>query len=265
MIGFGGYPAIPLFMAAICLHIPIFIHEQNAVMGRTNRLFASFAKRIYTGLPLHEKHIKTHWVGTPVRSAIMHYQQSPYPESASVFRLLVLGGSLGASIFSELIPQAIALLDRSLQERIYVMQQCRQEFMEITHAAYRSIGVEYQLDHFIDHVGEAISNSHFIISRAGASTVSEMAIIGRPVLFMPYPHAIDDHQTKNAYSVCKQEGDISSCWVVQEKKMTAKKLADMLKTHIENHQNLQKSAQLIHHFAKPKAADHLAESIIKML
>lgn len=257
VIGFGGYPAIPVFFASLILRIPIAIHEQNAVMGRTNRFFAKYAKKIFSGLPMDKCPINYDWVGTPVRSDFEEAKDNPYPPQQDEFRLLVIGGSLGAAIFSELLPRAVSLLDEALQCKLKIIQQCRQEYLEATKNAYENTQATVSLMPFIEHISEEISQAHFVIARAGASTVTELCLIGRPALFVPYPFATDDHQMANATSVLKNHEGISSCIVKRQEELSPEILAELLKKIMQERDALEKSAELIKSLGKSQVAEKI--------
>lgn len=259
VIGFGGYTVIPAFFAAIILRIPYMIHEQNAIMGRTNRFFAKYAQHILTGLPLQKPAIDTHWVGMPIRDHIQQYTACPYPEKKDKFHILIVGGSLGAAIFSDLIPKAIMALPHNLQGKIQVTQQCRKEDLQKAEALYNKTNVDYKLYEFIDDMGEYLANAHLVISRAGASAIAEIAAIGRPALLIPYPYAIDDHQTGNAQSILKKENGFQSCWVEQQRDLTEEKLAAFLEDKINQFDQLQEASQLVHSFAKQNSLEEITQ------
>ena len=208
IIGFGGYPSVPPVIATRLLRRrpTVILHEQNAVLGRANRLLARFADHIALGmrettrLPRRPPHSIT---GNPVRPEIAALAGQPYtpPEPDGAIRLLVMGGSQGARVFGDALPAAIRLLPESLRARLRVTQQVRAEDLDRVRVAYAGIGVEAELSPFFEDVAARIAASHFVVARAGASTVAELAVAGRPALLVPFPFAIDHHQTYNAMSV----------------------------------------------------------------
>ncbi len=204
VVGFGGYPAIPPALAAFSMgraRPAVILHEQNGVLGRANRLLArradalalSFADtaRVPAGAPVHV-------VGNPVRPAIAELHGQPMPGIEGGLRLLVLGGSLGARVFSDLVPAAIGALPQELRARLLVTQQCRAEDIDRVRAAYAALGVPAELSPFFGDVARLLANAHLVVARAGASTVAELAVAARPSLLVPLPSAIDDHQSANA-------------------------------------------------------------------
>lgn len=205
VIGFGGYPVFPAMLSALKADIPTVIHEQNAVLGRVNRLLAGKVDVIATSFPdtagiRDNDSEKVRLIGNPVRRAIVDIGARDYPdfETDGIFRVLVTGGSLGASIFSTVVPSALAGLDPSLRHRLQVMQQCRPEDIDAVRAEYRRLEIPADLSTFIDDMPGAMAWAHLVIARAGASTVSELCVAGRPAILVPLPIATDDHQAANA-------------------------------------------------------------------
>lgn len=204
VVGFGGYPSMPPAAAAASLGIPLILHEQNAVLGRVNKLLAGYAKIIATSFdhtesPDNDTANKMIYTGNPVRRAILPLfgrgYTSPAPDGA--INLLVLGGSQGATILSEVVPLALLTLPDDLKVRVHVTQQCRAEDIEKVRALYQENGIEANLGSFFDNVAELLEACHLAITRSGASTLSELTVAGRPSLLVPYKHAMDDHQRKN--------------------------------------------------------------------
>lgn len=204
VVGFGGFPTVPTISAAIFLGIPTLIHEQNAVLGRANRFLSSRVKAIGLSFSktkyISEKHyIKSKLVGIPVRKEIISIKDVPYifPLDTGQIKLMVLGGSQGAEIFSKIVPEALGSLKESLRSRLFVIHQCRKENIEKVRSLYLEYDINVELSNFID-VPSHLQSTHLVISRSGASTLAELMIAGRPAILIPYPYAIDDHQTKNA-------------------------------------------------------------------
>lgn len=203
--GFGGYPSFPSLWAARDLKIPILIHEQNAVLGRVNRMFAGRAAGIASGferldrLPVHamSRRIVT---GNPVRPAILEARQSGFPAlpPGGTIRVLVIGGSQGARIVGDMVPRAFALLDRELRRRLAVTQQVRENQLEEARSVYAEAGIQAECAPFFGDIGRRLGDCHFVIARAGASSLTEIAVVGRPSLLIPFALAADDHQTANA-------------------------------------------------------------------
>jgi UDP-N-acetylglucosamine--N-acetylmuramyl-(pentapeptide) pyrophosphoryl-undecaprenol N-acetylglucosamine transferase len=216
VVGFGGYPSLPSLLAAGATKRPRVLHEQNAVLGRVNRLMAprvdavAVAYRSIQRYPAgHE--LKKHITGNPVRDEIVAIRDDgfpPLPEDGIV-RLLVVGGSLGATVLSEVVPAAIGMLPRALLDRLQVVQQCREADLETVRAKYAELGVAAECAPYIKDFPERLRWAHMVIARAGASTVAELACAGRPAIFVPYPHAMDDHQTYNVVDLVEAGGAIS--------------------------------------------------------
>jgi UDP-N-acetylglucosamine--N-acetylmuramyl-(pentapeptide) pyrophosphoryl-undecaprenol N-acetylglucosamine transferase len=205
VVGFGGYPSVPPVLAATLRGIPTVIHEQNAVMGRANRFLAPRVAAIATGFPGVTAHdpalaAKTTHVGNPVRPAVIEAAARPYevPRPDGAFRLLVFGGSQGARVMSEIVPPALARLDEHLKMRLKVVQQAREEDAADVRAAYAKAGVKAEIAPFFSDLPARMAEAHLVISRSGASTVAELAAIGRPAILVPLPHALDQDQAANA-------------------------------------------------------------------
>jgi UDP-N-acetylglucosamine--N-acetylmuramyl-(pentapeptide) pyrophosphoryl-undecaprenol N-acetylglucosamine transferase len=260
--GFGGYPSYPSLSAARALGVPIVIHEQNSVLGRVNRLFASSARFVACGfdrldkLPPGAAGAKR-VVGNPVRKAIKAVREKPYPElsGAGPINLLVTGGSQGARLFGEVIPAAIALLSPDLRARLMVVQQAREEQVDAVRAAYREAGVRAIVESFFTDMHDRLAATHMVIARSGASTVTELAIAGRPSILIPLAIATNDHQTANA------EGMVmgAAADVVPESKFTAEMLAPLLTERLSNAGVLKARAKAAWQLGKPNAARDLAD------
>jgi UDP-N-acetylglucosamine--N-acetylmuramyl-(pentapeptide) pyrophosphoryl-undecaprenol N-acetylglucosamine transferase len=213
VIGFGGYPALPALMAAQRDKIPTLIHEQNAVLGRVNRIVSGRVDAIATAYPnvrrlAKSREGKTHLVGNPVRDEVLALREQPYPEltDEGVFRLLVTGGSQGATILSEVVPEALGLLPEHFRRRLQVTQQCRAGDIEGVRARYAALGIAADLATYIPDMPDKIAWTHLVIARAGASTIAELTVAGRPAILIPLPSATDDHQTANAREMARAGG-----------------------------------------------------------
>ena len=216
VVGFGGYPSLPSLLAAGSTKRPRVIHEQNAVLGRVNRLMAPRVDAVAVAYhdiqryPAGHK-LKKHITGNPVREEIIAIREEgfpPLPEDG-IFRLLVVGGSLGATVLSDVVPAAIAMLPRALLDRLQVVQQCREDDIESVRAKYAGLGVAAECASYITDFPERLRWAHLVIARAGASTVAELACAGRPAIFVPYPSAMDDHQTYNVVDLVQAGGAIA--------------------------------------------------------
>src|SRR5438445_1696666 len=211
VVGFGGYPTLPPLYAATRRKVPTLIHEQNAVMGRANRALAGRVDAIAGGfLPqdMSAAGAKTVTTGNPVRPAVLEAAKTPYAASTGEepFRLLVFGGSQGAQFFSDAMPGAIALLSDVQRKRLAITQQARADDVARVKAAYATLGVSVEVSPFFTDMAARIAAAHLVISRSGASTVSEIAVIGRPALLVPYPYALDHDQAANAAALAAAGG-----------------------------------------------------------
>ncbi len=213
VIGFGGYPAFPALLAARRRKIPALIHEQNAVLGRVNRLVARWVDAIATAYPDVQRlpgkcSEKTHLVGNPVRAEVIALRDEPFPafDEDGVFRVLVTGGSQGATIMSQVVPDGLALLPPALKSRLQVTQQCRAEDIDAVRASYKAHGIPAELATYITDMPNKLSWAHLVISRAGASTIAELTCAGRPAILVPLPSATDDHQTYNVKAMVEAGG-----------------------------------------------------------
>lgn len=205
VIGFGGYPALPAVLAALKDGIPCAVHEQNAVLGRVNRLLAGRVDAIAAAYKqvgrLKDKHLgKTHLIGNPVREEVSILRSQPFPalSEEGIFRVLVTGGSQGASILSNVVPDGLALLPLSFRRRMQVTQQCREEDIERVRDRYADLAIPADLGTYLPDLPERLGWAHIVIARAGASTIAELTTAGRPAILVPLPIATDDHQTANA-------------------------------------------------------------------
>ncbi|ESX28124.1 undecaprenyldiphospho-muramoylpentapeptide beta-N-acetylglucosaminyltransferase [Mesorhizobium sp. RSR565B] len=211
VVGFGGYPTLPPLYAATRRKLPTLIHEQNAVMGRANRALSGRVDAIAGGfLPQDESATgaKTVTTGNPVRPPILEAAKTPYTASkgADPFRLLVFGGSQGAQFFSDAMPTAIALLPEAQRKRLVITQQARADDVARVKAGYAALGVHVEVSPFFTDMAQRMGAAHLVISRSGASTVSEIAVIGRPALLVPYPYALDHDQAANAAALAAAGG-----------------------------------------------------------
>jgi UDP-N-acetylglucosamine--N-acetylmuramyl-(pentapeptide) pyrophosphoryl-undecaprenol N-acetylglucosamine transferase len=211
VVGFGGYPCVaPVLATRLMRHRPtVLLHEQNAVLGRANRFLARHADLLALSFAATERvpdSAVTRVTGNPVRPAIGALAALPYAPPTDTLCLLVLGGSLGARVFSDVVPPALAALPAGLRSRLSVVQQCRAEDLGRVRAAYEAAGITAELAPFFADVAEKLAATHLVIARSGASTVAELAVAGRPAILVPLPGAIDDHQTANARALAEARG-----------------------------------------------------------
>lgn len=229
VLGMGGYTAFPGGMMACLLNRPLVIHEQNSVGGLTNRVLACLADRVLTAFPqafqgdkdkpIPCRRVATEWVGNPVRTDIVSAGRS---DRSGPLQLLVVGGSLGASALNDLVPKALALLP--VEQRPRVVHQSGRQHLDILRANYAAAGVEAEVRDYIEDMAAAYQACDFAICRAGAMTVAELACAGVPAVLVPFPFAVDDHQTGNAEFLSSAR----AAWLMQQKDLTAEKLAALI-------------------------------------
>jgi UDP-N-acetylglucosamine--N-acetylmuramyl-(pentapeptide) pyrophosphoryl-undecaprenol N-acetylglucosamine transferase len=211
VVGFGGYPCVaPVLAARLMRRRPsVVLHEQNAVLGRANRFLARYADALALSFAATERvpeSAATIVTGNPVRSSIAGLASQIYVPPGETLRLLVLGGSLGARVFSDVVPPALAALPEAMRARLSVVQQCRAEDVARVRAAYEAVGIAAELATFFPEMAERLAAAHLVIARAGASTIAELAVAGRPAILVPLPGAIDDHQSANARALAEARG-----------------------------------------------------------
>lgn len=264
VVGFGGYASVPTMAAATLLGLPTAIHEQNAVLGRANRLLAGRVHRIATSYA-NVLHVDPAWrdklthTGMPVRAAVAALRDAPYPALTEdgPIRLLVLGGSQGARVLSEVVPSALAALPDAIRSRLSVAQQCRPEDIEAVREAYAGSGIDATLASFFADAPDRISAAHLVIARSGASTMAELTALGRPAILVPYPHAIDDHQTANARAVDEAGG----AWLMPQPAFTSDALASRLEALFTQPGTLARAAGCARTAGRPDAAAQLADLV----
>jgi UDP-N-acetylglucosamine--N-acetylmuramyl-(pentapeptide) pyrophosphoryl-undecaprenol N-acetylglucosamine transferase len=268
VVGFGGYASIPSIAAASFGSYKTAIHEQNAIFGRANRLLAPRVDKIITCFDEIEKLPasalrKVVQSGMPVRAKIIAQRETPYPELSAELpiRLLVLGGSQGARILSDVVPQAIINLPDQLKARISITQQCRPEDIGRVHKKYSDAKIKADLSSFFDDIPEQMVKAHLVIGRSGASTVAESLVVGCPSIMIPYMYAIDDHQTKNAYAVDKA----GAGWLIAEKSLTPELLSARLENLLSIPNTLNNAAARAKASGRPDAVKRLADIIEELM
>ena len=266
VVGFGGYASIPAVLAAQFLHIPVVLHEQNAILGKANRLLARRTKLIATSftptgqIPSLAKTVQT---GMPVRPQILEQKDSPYPNDNKEFHLLIIGGSQGARAFSDILPKALVALSPELKGKLVLTQQVRAEDMDRVEEEYRNSGIKsLNIAPFFNNIPDLLSKAHLIISRSGSSSLAEFSMVGRPALLIPLPTAADNHQTANA-RIWTETG---SGWLIVEKGATPESITTRITDLMENPETLKRAAECAKQ-SKPKisADEALAKEIIKIL
>ena len=268
VMGFGGYASVPTIAAASFGSYKTAIHEQNAIFGRANRFLAPRVNRVITcfdeieQLPtsIFKKVVQS---GMPVRAQIIAQRETPYPElnATSPIHLLVLGGSQGARILSDVIPQAIIDLPVQLKDRMIITQQCRPEDLERVRKKYLDAKINTDLSSFFTDIPERMVKAHLVISRSGASTVAEALVVGCPSIMVPYMYATDDHQTKNVQAVDKA----GAGWLIAEKNFTPELLSARLEKLLLSPNLLNKAAARAKASGQPNAAKQLADIIEELL
>ena len=264
--GFGGYPSLPAMFAAVQLGLPTALHEQNAVLGRANRLLARRVSALATAFN-HVTHLpgdagsRVTLTGNPVRPAVLALRSTyDAPSAGGVLRLLITGGSQGAQIFSRVVPAAVTLLPQDQRARLSIVQQCRPEDIEAARAAYRAAGVAAELDTFFEDLPARLAAASLVICRAGASTVAELTVIGRPAILVPYPHAMDDHQTANAAALT----EAGAGWLIPNLEFTAEALAKRLAAFLSDPAPLARAASAAFALGRPDAAERLADLVLRL-
>lgn len=263
VVGFGGYPTVPPVMAATMLKVPTILHEQNAVMGRANRFLAGRVSRIATGFPdMHSADAgiaaKIVHTGNPVRPAVIEAAKAAYPETASGrLRILVTGGSQGARVMSDIVPEAIMAMAPEMRARLDIVQQARGEDEARVKAAYAELGLAADVAPFFADLPQRIAWAHVVIARAGASTVSELAVIGRPAILVPFPHALDQDQAANAAHLART----GAVEVVRQTDFTVEWLAAALTRMLGRMEGLTARAEAAKSAGIPDAAARLADLV----
>jgi len=264
VVGFGGYPALPALLAATSAGIPSIIHEQNAVMGRVNRLLARKVDAIATSYEtvdrLADKHSeKVVMVGNPVRSEVLALRDKPFPAftEEGLLRILVTGGSQGARIMSEIVPDGLAMLQPALRSRLQVTQQCRPEDIEAVRNRYAGHDIPAELGTYFENMADRLADAHLFIGRAGASTIAELTAVGRPAILVPLPIATDDHQVANTREMVAAGGARS----IRQEKFTATELAKQIQAMAQHPETLANAAHAAWNCGYPNAASDLADLV----
>jgi len=264
VVGFGGYPAFPALLAASAMHIPTVLHEQNAVMGRVNRLLAGDAEAIGTAYERIDR-LKPRYrdkivlVGNPVRAEIARLGELPFPpfDEVAPLKILVTGGSQGASILSEIVPEGLGMLEPSLRRRLQVVQQCRPDDIERVRAQYADLGIPAELMTYIEDMASKLADAHLMVGRAGASTIAELTAAGRPAILIPFAAATDDHQTGNAREMVKAGG----ARAIAQANFTPQVLARQIEALAMDPVALNNAAMRAMSVGRPHAARDLADVV----
>ena len=264
VVGFGGYPALPTLLAATSAAIPTVLHEQNAVLGRVNRYFAGKVDAIATAFEQVDRldpkcDHKVTLVGNPVRADVLTLRDAPFPEFSEegLLRILVTGGSQGARVLSEVVPDGLAMLPPALRSRLQVIQQCRPEDIDAVRARYAGHGIPAELATYFENMAERLAGAHLFIGRAGASTIAELTAVGRPAILIPLPIATDDHQAANTREIVAAGGARS----IRQESFTATALAKQIQAMAQHPATLANAAHAAWNCGYPNAASDLADLV----
>ena len=263
IVGFGGYPTVPPLLAARLAGVPSIIHDANAVMGRANRLLARFASVIALTFE-KTKYVKaghkskTRLVGMPVRDVVLA-EVAPYQtrSRAGAFSLLVFGGSQGARVFADIVPLALAGLPQAYRARLKLVQQVREEDMERVLDAYSNAGIDAELAPFFSDLPRRMANAHLVIGRAGASTVAELTVLGRPAILVPLPHALDNDQLENATRL----QEVGGAWCIEQAEFTPERLRGEIIHLADSPDVMSEAAKAALALGEPRAVSRLADVI----
>jgi UDP-N-acetylglucosamine--N-acetylmuramyl-(pentapeptide) pyrophosphoryl-undecaprenol N-acetylglucosamine transferase len=264
VVGFGGYPAFPALLAASAMNIPTILHEQNAVLGRVNRLLAGSASAIATAYPEVERLKPSHrrkveLVGNPVRESVARLGTMPFPEfdETAPLKILVTGGSQGATVLGSVVPDALGMLQPKLRHRLQVIQQCRPDDIEAVRNRYAALNIPAELTTYIENMPERLAEAHLVIGRAGASSIAELTVAGRPAILIPLPIATDDHQTVNAREMAKAGG----ARMIPQTEFTPEVLAAQIEAVAGDPQALSNAAERALSVGRPHATSDLADLV----
>ncbi|WOK35700.1 undecaprenyldiphospho-muramoylpentapeptide beta-N-acetylglucosaminyltransferase [Sphingomonas sp. C3-2] len=264
VIGFGGYPALPALLGAMKAGIPTAIHEQNAVLGRVNRLLARKADAIVTAYPDVQRlkpgwMDKVHVLGNPVRDEVLALREQPFPPLTEdgIFRLLVTGGSQGATVLSDIVPEGLGLLPLNFRRRLQVTQQCRIEDIDRVRATYAELEIPADLATYLPDLPERLGWAHLVIARAGASTIAELTAAGRPAILVPLPSATDNHQTFNVREMVEAGGARS----IPQSSFTSVELAKQMQKLALEPGALANAAKRAWNCGRPNATRDLADLV----
>jgi UDP-N-acetylglucosamine--N-acetylmuramyl-(pentapeptide) pyrophosphoryl-undecaprenol N-acetylglucosamine transferase len=264
VIGFGGYPALPALLGAAAAGVPSLIHEQNAVLGRVNRFLAGRVAAIATAFRQVERldakyQAKVHLVGNPVRAEVLALREAPFPPFTEdgLLRVLVTGGSQGASILSEVVPNGLAMLPPALRMRLQVTQQCRPEDLEAVRERYASHDIPAELASYFEDMAARLADAHLFIGRAGASTIAELTAVGRPAILIPLPIATDDHQAANTAELVAAGG----ARMMRQDRFTPVDLAKQIQAMAQAPETLANAAHAAWNCGYPRATQELADLV----
>jgi UDP-N-acetylglucosamine--N-acetylmuramyl-(pentapeptide) pyrophosphoryl-undecaprenol N-acetylglucosamine transferase len=266
VVGFGGYPSFPTVFAAQRLGFKTILHEQNAVLGMANLWLAKAAVAIAASLPGTSgirlaNQARVTVTGNPVRAGICAVRNNPYPPLDGVLEIFITGGSQAAKVFSDVVPAAIQLLPEETKARLHIVQQCRESDIAATEKKYRMAGVIAEIKSFFNDMPERYSACHLFIGRSGASTVAEIAVVGRPAIFVPYPGHADQQQRRNAELIAQKDG----AWVISQENFTPETLARQIEHLAKNPSILENAAEAAKSCGRPEAVKSLADLVEERL
>ncbi len=266
--GFGGYPSFPPLFAAAWLKIPSLVHEQNAVLGRANKVLAGRVDVVASSFPTvigvsDATKKKLTFTGNPVRAIALAQAAAPYPEPKAYgpFSLVVFGGSQGAKFFSDFMPEVFKLMPESDRKRLRLVQQCRAEDLDRVAALYKGLHIQTELNAFFADMPARIAGAHLVVCRSGASSIAELGVIGRPAVLVPLPHAIDNDQLKNAQSFA----NAGAGWVLPQKEMMPAEFAAFLSRLMGERETLKRAAECALKQGRPDAAERLADVVEEIM
>jgi len=268
VVGFGSYPSAPTVLAAQHIGSKTVIHEQNAVLGRANRMLARRATKIATAFESVSAiraadRDKSVWTGNPVRPEIVAVRKFDYcaPDNDNALNVMVLGGSQGAKVLGEVVPQALADLPLKLRARLNVLQQCRADGVTAAREIFKDAGIKAEVSAFFDDIPARLASTALVICRSGASTIAELTVVGRPAILIPFAHATDDHQTANAEGL----SDAGGGWIIQQEGLTAKLLSQRLAALLSTSPTLTNAAKCAAKMGKPEATGNLADLVVSVI
>ncbi len=264
VVGFGGYPAFPAMRAAQSVGLPTILHEQNAVLGRVNRVFAAKATHVVSGFEALERvsvAANVSNLGNPMRTQIVEAVPAQYDAPINQINLLIVGGSLGARILSQTLPKAVTLLPEEIRNRLNVVQQTTESEVMIARKTYADAGVSAICETFFSDIETHLAKAHYIVARAGASSVSEIALMGKPSLLIPLAIAMDDHQTVNARTLQNH----NAADILPESEFTPEAVVNILQDRLNDSNWLSSAATAARTLGRPNAARDLAQLVVETI
>lgn len=266
VIGFGGYPSYPTVFSAQKLGIATILHEQNAVLGKANVHLSAKAVKIAVSLPdtrgiSSVNQSKVVVTGNPVRAAICAVREKPYQPPSGSFNIFITGGSQGAVVFSEVVPEAMGLLPADIKSSLSVVHQCREADVALAERKYKAAGLKAEIKSFYNDMPERLGACHLFIGRSGASTVAEIAVVGRPAIFVPYPGHADQQQKYNAELISGRGG----AWVMMQDEFKPEALSKKIEQLAKNPSMLENAATAARSCGQPEAVKRLADLIDERL